>query len=148
MNHKSAYQTNQKDKVLEHLIIHTGEHITAGDVFRCLKKDGVRIGLTTVYRHLEKLASEGVVVKYVVDENTPACFEYTGHAHGLSHENCYHCKCVSCGKLIHMHCEEIEKLEKHIWEDHAFFIDPKRTVFYGYCEECLSKKEGIYETDD
>lgn len=119
-----------------------GGHMTAADVFQRLKQDGVKIGLTTVYRHLEKLESEGVVVKYVVDENTPACYEYSGHDIHEGPENCYHCKCTSCGKLIHMHCGEVEKLEQHILRDHGFTVDPRRTVFYGLCNECMQKHYG------
>lgn len=33
-------------------------------------------------------------------------------------------------------CDEIECLSRHMTEHHDFQLDPKRTVFYGICNEC------------
>ena len=138
MNKKSSYKTDQKEKLLEYMQAHADTHMTATDIYSGLRSSSIRIGITTVYRQLERLQEEGVVTKYVIDENTPACFEFTGHRQG-EHQVCHHLKCVSCGKLIHLHCAEVTKLEEHIFEDHHFRIDPRRTLFYGYCEDCMKE---------
>lgn len=135
MNHKKIYRTSQKEMILDYIEKYPQEHFTAADLFMYLKQDGNRIGLTTVYRHLDRLVDEGILIKSVVDENTPACFELSGHE-GSSHSSCYHCKCLKCGKLIHLHCDEIAKLEQHILADHNFMVMPERTVFFGICREC------------
>ena len=106
------------------------------DFFR---EKGISIGTTTIYRQLEKMVKEGLVAKYVIDGSSSACFEYIGN-HGEEHENCYHCKCEKCGKLIHLQCNEVEILKQHMQQHHDFQMDPHRTVFYGICGEC-SKKE-------
>lgn len=134
MNSKAQYKTKQRDEVRTYLESVPGKHITAGDVCEYFKKTGKNIGVATVYRQLEKMVDEGIVTKYNIEAGTPACFEYMG-AH-LSEDTCYHCKCHVCGKLIHMHCDELPELEKHILEHHGFAIDPIRTVFYGICREC------------
>ena len=103
------------------------------------RKKGISVGTTTIYRHLEKMVKEGLVAKYVIDGSSSACFEYIGD-HGEEYENCYHCKCEKCGKLIHLQCNEIESLKQHMQQHHDFQMDPHRTVFYGICGEC-SKKE-------
>ena len=136
MNKKNEYKTMQKNTLLEYMKETGGKHQSARDIYDGLRDRGIQIGLTTVYRHLDKLASEGTIAKYIIDENTPACFEYTGHHDHEEPEDCYHCKCVSCGKLIHMHCDEVQKLEKHILEEHGFLLDMHRTVFYGLCDAC------------
>ena len=51
-------------------------------------------------------------------------------------------KCEKCGKLIHLHCEDVVKLEQHLMDSHGFRMDPCRTVFYGLCEECRSAEDG------
>ena len=135
MNHKKIYRTNQKELILDYIERYPQEHFTAADLFMNLKQDGNRIGLTTVYRHIDRLVDEGILIKSVVDENTPACYELSGHE-GHAHSSCYHCKCIQCGKLIHLHCDEITKLEKHILADHDFMVMPERTVFFGICREC------------
>ena len=136
MNHKTIYQTNQKELVKEYLISHIGEHVTAFDIFASLKSDGYKIGLTTIYRHLESLVESGLVIKSYVSNNSSACFEYIGNDDEHSKEACYHCQCVNCGKIIHLHCDEIDKLENHIFNDHHFKVDSNRMVFYGICEGC------------
>ena len=134
MQPKAQYKTKQRDELRAFLEQAPGRHITAGDVCEYFRQAGRPIGMATVYRQLEKMVDEGIVTKYSIDANTPACFEYLG-TH-LNEETCYHCKCQVCGKLIHMHCEELPELEKHILEHHGFAIDPVRTVFFGVCREC------------
>ena len=131
MNNKKIYQTSQKDLVLSYIKNSKLDHISAKDVYNALIDE--KIGLTTIYRHLEKLTNEGILIKTIIDENTPACYEYTGHN---QKEECYHLKCIKCNKLIHLHCDEISLLEKHINDEHGFNIDSKRTVFFGLCKEC------------
>ena len=86
----------------------------------------------------ERMVDEGVIAKYNIDAGSPACFEYLGVHPG--EDTCYHCKCQVCGKLIHLHCEELPELQKHILEHHGFSIDPVRTIFYGVCGQC--REEG------
>ena len=137
MNEKTEYRTLQKEKILDTLRKREGEHLTAMEIYRQLKKEGIKVGLTTVYRQLERLVAEGVAVKSIIDENTPACFEYCGdEIHRHEHESCYHCKCVRCGRLVHIHCDDVRKLEQHVRDEHGFYIDPHRTVFFGLCERC------------
>lgn len=140
MNHKKIYRTNQKEIVLKYMEEHPQEHFTAVDLYSVLKQQGHRIGLTTIYRHLERLVDEGIVIKSIVDESTPACFELSGHR-STQNSSCYHCKCIQCGKLIHLHCDEITKLENHILEDHGFQVLPERTVFFGICSACAEKRD-------
>ena len=103
-----------------------------------MKEGGSSIGTATVYRQLEKLVSEGLLNKYLVDEGSSACYEFVPEKDHLCKERCYHLKCESCGKLIHMECDEVESLMDHIKAHHGFNVNPKRTVFYGMCEECIN----------
>lgn len=136
MNSRSKYKTKQREILINYLKTSTGQHITAGDVCDYFKKSGSEIGQSTVYRQLESLVDEGVINKYTVDATSPACFEYMGEG---SHkgETCFHCKCEKCGKLIHLHCEELEEIGAHLMSDHSFKVDPIRTVIYGLCEACV-----------
>ena len=118
MTIKNGYKTKHREELLDYLKSIPGQHITAGEICNCLKTKGSTIGTATVYRQLEKL----------VDHCTK--------------EKCYHCKCESCGKLIHMDCDEIEAFTEHLSEHHGFRIDPYRTVFYGLCGDCVKKESG------
>ena len=136
MTIKPKYKTKQREMLISYLSSVSGEHITAGDVCEYFKEQGVSIGQATVYRQLESLVDEGIVNKYMIDANSPACFEYMGEETHAGAGICFHCKCSKCGKLLHLHCEELMEIQDHLQKEHGFMLDPKRTVFYGICEEC------------
>ncbi len=149
MTMKSQYKTKQRADIMAYLMNKSGEHVTAKDVCSHFEELGRPIGVTTVYRQLDKMVEEGVVNKYVLDGNSSACYEFVDsdhHPDGIV--SCYHCKCDNCGKLIHLHCEEIEELIKHIEKSHSFAINPRRTVFYGLCEDCRKLHETEAEKID
>ncbi len=137
MNTKLKYKTKQRDILLKYLETVPGVHITANDVCEYFKKQGANIGQSTIYRHLEGLVDEGIINKYIIDGNSPACFEYVGANSHICGNVCFHCKCEKCGKLIHLHCDEMEEIQEHLFKAHQFKMDPLRTVFYGLCEECM-----------
>ena len=138
---KVQYRTKQMTELLTFLESVQGRHVTVNEICDALAQMGIAIGTTTVYRHLERMVEDGTVAKYVVDGTSSACFEYMGGHTQKDQEPCYHCKCEKCGKLIHLHCEEVEKLRRHMMEDHGFEVNPLRTVFYGICEECRKKEQ-------
>ena len=140
MTIKKGYNTKHKEELMDFLKTIPGRHVTAGEICSCMKEKGGSIGTATVYRQLEKLVSDGTINKYIIDEGTGACYEYIPDSDHCSTENCYHCKCEECGKLIHMSCGEVTGLADHVREHHGFKIDPRRTVFYGICEDCSSKE--------
>ncbi len=137
MNSRSKYKTKQRELLIGYLESVEGTHITVSDVCDYFKARGEGIGQSTVYRQLESLVDEGVVNKYIIDTNSPACFEYNGHEKHNDGETCFHCKCEKCGSLIHLKCEELCEIQDHLFKEHRFKLDPKRTVFYGLCEKCM-----------
>ena len=135
---RSKYKTKQRESIINCLMLHEGQHITASDICAYFKENGMSVGQSTVYRQLESLVDEGVIKKYIIDPNTPACFEYIHPEASFKEEVFFHCKCEKCGKLIHLHCDELKEIESHLYKHHNFKINPLRTVFYGICDECMS----------
>lgn len=131
---QKSYKTRQRSLVLNCLIQNKEKHMTAEEIAVFLKEQGAEIGKATVYRTLEKLITEGGVRKYICEEGKSACFQYID-----DNEKChqhFHLKCFKCGKLIHLECDYLSDLEKHIYEHHKFTVDNTKTVLYGVCEEC------------
>ncbi|MCR4709313.1 MAG: transcriptional repressor [Clostridiales bacterium] len=136
MNTKGKYKTKQRENIIEYLKTVPEEHVTVSDVYEYFREKGKSMGQTTVYRQLERLVDEGLVNKYNLDPSSPSCFEYMdpdSHAARV----CFHLKCEKCGKLIHLHCEEMDEMLGHMKTEHGFVMDPKRTVIYGICENCM-----------
>ena len=138
MSEKSQYKTRQREELLDYLRSTGSEHVTVGELCGHFQRRGRPIGTATVYRQLERMVDEGLVSKYTIDASSPACFAYIG-ADSHQSGSCFHCKCESCGRLIHLHCEELQGLSEHVRAQHGFSINPMRTVFYGLCEDCIER---------
>ncbi len=131
---RSGYNTGQRKAVLDYLKSTGGAHVTAKEAARHLQQNGVPVSLTTVYRHMERLVSDGSVKKYMLDEQNGACFQYCPEqgdppAH-------FHLKCEGCGRLIHLQCDFMDNLKQHVMDGHGFSVNHKKTVFYGTCADC------------
>ena len=137
---KPKYKTKQREALLEYLKETQGRHVTVSELCEHFVQAGSPIGQTTVYRHLEQMVQEGVVRKFFIDLNSPACFAFVCEDEKPAVENCFHAKCEKCGKLIHLHCEELKFLQEHLREHHRFELDPRRTVLYGVCEACQEQE--------
>ena len=112
MADKSLYKTRQREELLEYLETVRNKHITVGDISAYFRDKGISMSVATIYRQLEKMVNEGIVSKYIIDANTPACFEYIADDDSHDRDICFHCKCEKCGKLIHLHCEELEDMQE------------------------------------
>ena len=129
-----SYNTRQRESVLASVKQSAGDHITAREVTELLNRNGSRVGLTTVYRCLDKLVGEGVLVKFAAADGESACFRLAE----CGSENCFHMKCERCGRLFHVECEHLHDVAAHIFDEHDFTVDPYKTVFYGLCGDCKS----------
>lgn len=138
MTQKAHYKTKQMDAIRSYLKSVEGTHVTVNDICAYFKSQGITVGTTTIYRHLERMVEQGIVAKYIVDGTSSACFEYLDEQKHCHKPICFHCKCEKCGKLIHLQCDELSHLGQHMLQHHGFQMDSLRTVFYGTCNECRS----------
>jgi len=133
----STYTTKQGQAIFAHLKSQEGKHLTAARITEHFADGETAIGRTTVYRHLDKLVRNGMIRKYLFDENVGACFQYVSENSGA--EEHFHLKCETCGKLIHVNCDEMPCVEKGILANYEFEVDVGKTVFYGKCGACSRK---------
>lgn len=136
-----GYRTKQRERLISFLSAHPGEHCTVLDIENFFRGENDPISLATIYRQLDRMVEEGLVVRYATEPGERACFEYIGpHAEG-ERESCFHTRCEVCGKMIHLHCDELAQVQQHILQEHDFQLDPRRTTLYGVCNECQSHAE-------
>ena len=131
----SSYKTKQRQAILQYMLDNKDNHVTVNQIADYLTENETPVGVTTIYRHLEKLLEQGLVRKYTVDGTTGACFQYANQNEEC-HEH-FHLKCEKCGCLIHLECNHLNELYKHIYADHGFQINTFRTVLYGICKNCV-----------
>ena len=141
MQTKPKYKTKQREILTAYLATVPGKHVTVSEICDALRERDCAVGTTTVYRQLEQMVDEGLVQKYIIDANAPACFAYVADDAQCTQEHCFHCKCEQCGQLIHLHCKDLQEIGAHLKRHHGFVLNPLRTVFYGLCADC-AKAEG------
>ena len=137
MKNDSGYKTRQKEKILDYLVRNKEKHTNVQEISAFLMAEGTPVGTATIYRRLDKLIDSGTVRRYNFDGKTGACYQYIENDSDC-HEH-FHLKCTICGKLIHLNCERLSGIDRHIFEHHGFQVDPSQTVFYGKCSDCAEK---------
>lgn len=131
-----TYMTRQQKAVLAAIeSFHGGASAT--ELTELLHTQGQTIGLTTVYRQLEKLQEQGLVHKIVTDEG--ARYQFCD-CHQRSRD-CFFIKCELCGRVEHADCAHLGELYSHLAQEHHFHINPRRTLFYGLCQACAQEAE-------
>lgn len=131
-----TYVTRQQQAVLQALEHCNGGRATAMELADRLRGEGQNVGLSTVYRQLDKLIAQGKVHKLLTDEG--ACFQYCDKA---VHQDCFLLKCEGCGAIFHMDCTHLGELYGHLLDRHGFAINPRRTMFYGLCDKCREAQQ-------
>ena len=136
---RGEYVTKQKQEILRFLSEKKMRGMSAEEIARELRAQGVRVGNTTVYRFVEALCEQGSARKYLNPEGV-ARYQYLGeHAQCDKH---FHMMCRRCGDLFHIDCDKMNELLSHLMEAHGFSIDPRESVLVGLCENCRKEERG------
>lgn len=133
-----VYKTKQQNFILECMKKHCEEDLSVDKIIEYLKKDGVSVGVSTVYRQLSKLCEEKKVRKFTHGENDGAVYRYMDKKRNC--DSHFHLVCCKCNKLIHLECDSIATVYRHIFLEHEFEVDTEKTVFYGICKKCKGEE--------
>lgn len=127
---RGNYNTRQKDIIVSAVETFGGKHFTAEEMYDSLRGKDENIGISTVYRNLDKMVESGEIKKFTL-AGEKACYQSIG-----CRDSHFHLKCIECGKLEHLSCDHLDEISTHVKEKHGFVIDSTRTVFYGLCKNC------------
>lgn len=137
MSERGRYQTKQKEAIAAFFQDRQDACLSAEAVYAALGSD---VGMTTVYRAVARLCEEGYLRRYAPQTaGEPALYQYNPCS-----EKHMHIRCVDCGTLAHLHCDEVHAFTSHLLERHGFVLDECKTVLYGRCAAC----EGARLTQD
>ena len=127
------YQTKHRLDIINCLKNNEDKHLTVEEISSLLNGS---VPLATLYRIIDSLLQEGMIRKYCIDNNTPACYQLADNS---VHQH-FHLICSKCGKIIHLNCDEVNHLLNHIEDEHSFCVDITKVNLYGLCSECKEKK--------
>jgi len=124
--------TTQRQIILEELAKVTS-HPTASEVYDMVRKRLPRIGLGTVYRNLELMAENGMILKLEVG-GTQKRFDATTESH-------YHIRCSCCGKVDDIDVPVIDSLVEAAGKNSSYQILGHHVEFTGVCKDCQKQAE-------
>ena len=127
------YKTKQQIAIIDCLKANGKSYVTVVEIEKFLRDRNCAVGITTIYRHLEKLEQDGIVARINVEKHQGACYQYITEEDS---DDCFYIECEKCGQVTRMECHHLAELYSHVNADHHFHINPKKTVFYGKCEKC------------
>lgn len=130
----STYNTKQRKLVLDILLNNKNNQLSCDEITFMLFRAGTPVGKTTVYRQLEKLLNDGQIKKLNPHNGKSFLYQYVDKA--LKCENHMHLRCLQCGKFVHLGCDFMLEVGKHISEHHNFTVDNSKTEILGICEDC------------
>jgi Fur family ferric uptake transcriptional regulator len=112
-------------------------HLTAEDVYKLLLKEGMDIGLATIYRVLTQFEQAGLLIRHHF-ESGKAVFELNEGGH---HD---HLVCVQCGHVEEFYDAEIERRQVKIAKDRGFNIQEHSLQLYAVCTKasCPNRPKG------
>ncbi len=123
-----TYNTKQKDVILD--VIRSVKHeFTIKDVYNEMNNS---VGLTTIYRLVDKLVLDGTLNKYIGKDN----ITYYEYLEKCDSDNHFFLKCDKCGDMIHIDCDCINDLKSHILKDHNFKLNKDHIIINGICDKC------------
>lgn len=126
--------TGQRAAILEVMMDNRGKHLSAEEVLLKAREKMPNIGIATVYRTLDKLASIEVLYKTMFDEGR---YRYELCDGGM-HQH-HHIICLECGRITEMEDDLLNILEQKI-ESKGYEIIDHDLKFYAYCPGCRSCK--------
>ena len=127
MKARESYNTKQKDKIINTIKKHHND-FTIKDIYKELNEE---IGLTTIYRFVDKLVIEGRV-NQTIGKNNTVFYQYLEDCDETNH---FFLKCESCGVMEHIDCDCIGELSNHILKEHNFSLTD-HVIINGKCKKC------------
>ena len=121
-------RSKQRELILEELKGLTC-HPTADELYELVRKRISNISLGTVYRNLELLAANGVILK--IETGGKNRFDGTSQPHP-------HIRCVGCGKVDDVH-STVDTPALSEQEARGYLVQGCSVEYFGLCPEC--KKE-------
>lgn len=103
---------------------------SAQDLHVDLRRTGDRVGLTTVYRHLQALAETGEVDVLRTDDGEAV------YRRCATDDHHHHLVCRGCGRTVEVDGPEVESWAAAVARRHGFTAVSHTVEVFGVCRSC------------
>ena len=128
MQKRTNYNTKQKDEILD-TIKKMDKAFLIKELYVKLNE---KVGLTTIYRFIDKMVENEELYKYIGEDNNT----YYQYLEKCDCNNHFYLKCINCGNMIHVDCDCIKELSNHITKEHNFIPNKENIIINGICSKC------------
>lgn len=134
---QKSYHTKTSDLIAQFIQTKMDHGFTAAELSAFLKKNGVDVNKTTIYRNLDKMTESGKLAKrksmvadgfvYQTAEEENHCAEHI------------HFQCSKCGSVIHLSDKKTERYLKSLSDDLGLQINLNLSSLNGLCQKCRNE---------
>ena len=126
-----ARRSSHQRELVHQIIQASHDHPTALSVFERARRRMPTISLGTVYRNLQLLVEQGVLLERKIG-NKPARYEAGRQRH-------YHICCIQCGTLEDLAVPYQKALDRRVERMVRYRLQEHRMEFYGVCPRCQAR---------
>jgi Fur family ferric uptake transcriptional regulator len=132
--HRAGYKLTTPRRVVAEVLESQPQHLTANEIWECVKALDETIGRMSVYRTLDIFTRVGYVrPTSQSDSDARSGVVYVVLREGHHH----HIICQRCNRVIDFADCELDDLITHLENRYGCSIDGHLLEFYGVCAECL-----------
>ena len=128
--------TTQRESILRR-VLRIKKHFSADQLFEALRKDRAGISKATVYRTLSLLSEGGFIEALDLGRDQGTLYE-----HVMGHDHHDHMVCLTCGRIIEFHDDELERVQDEAVRRHGFQASSHKLNVYGTCARCAKAGAG------
>ncbi len=126
---KGLKHSKKREEVLE-TFLGIKRHFSTYDLYEMMRKKGIKIGYSTVFRTMKLLVEAGIASAVDLGKGEI----YFEHKWKRIHHD--HLVCIKCGRIVEFLEPKIEELQNKIAKEKGFEVKSHRLVIYGLCSKC------------
>jgi Fur family transcriptional regulator, ferric uptake regulator len=126
---KGKRLTRQRQLIWDALVSEPESHLSAEDVVERVRVHLAQVNASTIYRTLELLVEEGLLLRTDLGGDRAYYEPAREHAH-------HHLVCERCGRVQHLHDEQLGDLRKRIERSSGFAVGSGELTLFGLCSAC------------
>ncbi len=131
--------TTQRIAILDVLQSRPDTHLTAEEIYECVREQYPEIGLATVYRTILLLSDLHLIDKLNLDDGYVR-YEIGKKQGEMGSHHHHHLICLGCSKVFSFEGDMLDSLENKIKEAMGFETLDHEVKLYGYCKECQKNR--------
>ena len=136
---QKAYHTKTSDLISQFIEQNQEKGFTAAELSDFLSQNDVPVNKTTVYRNLDKMTENGLLIKHKSPVSEGFIYQTVENEHHC--EEHIHFQCSKCGSVIHLDDKKTSQYLKALSDELGLKIDMHLSYLNGICPKCRTENK-------